>query len=155
MVTSWLCATAARARLPPRRAAMRRYRACRWEFFLRRAPKAAVPRAALSQRSPGRVAAVLALPAVLLLPGQTPAQEARCAALGKRAISTPISAMITWAAGVDTVDGVQQLDLGPVGGQLGVDAGVQLAYHGADRVDVGQDHPGEEGVVVAEASGQG
>src|SRR4051794_22823597 len=39
MVTSWLCATAARARLPPRRAAMRRYRTCRWEFFLRRAPE--------------------------------------------------------------------------------------------------------------------
>jgi hypothetical protein len=57
-------------------------------------------------------------------------------------------------AGVDTVDGVQQLDLGPVGGQLGVDVGVQLAHHGADRVDVDQDHPGEEGVVFAEASGQ-
>ena len=32
-----------------------------------------------------------------LLPGQTPAQDARCAAVGNRAISTPISAMIVSA----------------------------------------------------------
>jgi hypothetical protein len=36
------------------------------------------------------------LPPVLLLPGQAPAQEARWAAVGKRLMSVPISATITW-----------------------------------------------------------
>jgi hypothetical protein len=57
-------------------------------------------------------------------------------------------------AGVDTVEGVEQLDVVAVGGQLGVDAGVQVGEQGADRVEVGQDHPGEEGVVLGEAPGQ-
>ena len=38
---------------------------------MRMAPIEAVPRAALSQRSPGRARAGLLLPPVLLLPGQT------------------------------------------------------------------------------------
>src|SRR6185503_4716294 len=37
------------------------------------------------------------LPADSLLPGHTPAHEARCPALGKRAMSLPISARITCA----------------------------------------------------------
>src|SRR5438093_335218 len=38
-----------------------------------------------------------AFPALSSLRGQSPAHETRCAALGKRVISTPISATITWA----------------------------------------------------------
>src|SRR5258706_1319389 len=38
------------------------------------------------------------LPPLCLLPGQTPAHEARCLAEGKRLISTPISARMAAAA---------------------------------------------------------
>src|SRR4051794_41952999 len=69
------------------------------------APIAAVPRAALSQRSPGRVRAGLLLPPVLLLPGQTPAQDARWAAVVKRLMSVPISGRMTSAGGGGTPGG--------------------------------------------------
>src|SRR5687767_2930857 len=50
-----------------------------------------------SVRFPGRVLADLVMPALSLLPGQRPAQDARCAAVGNCFISAPISARIVAA----------------------------------------------------------
>ena len=47
---------------------------------------------------PLRVLPERCLPADSLLPGHNPAHDARCAAVGNRAMSTPISEMMTWAA---------------------------------------------------------
>jgi hypothetical protein len=46
---------------------------------------------------PFRVRVLPCLPADSLLPGHSPAQDARCPAVGNRDMSTPISEMITWA----------------------------------------------------------
>jgi hypothetical protein len=56
----------------------------------------------LAPGSPCRVLPGPFLPPDSLLPGQTPAQEARSAAVGKRAMSSPISASTTSAARVLT-----------------------------------------------------
>src|SRR3954468_22418068 len=45
----------------------------------------------------GRVLVDLIRPADSLLPGQVPAHDARCSAVGKRVMSAPVSAMITSA----------------------------------------------------------
>ena len=55
-----------------------------------------------SQRLPWLVRAGRRLPPVMLFPGQTPAHEARWAAVGNRAMSTPISAMMHSAARLPT-----------------------------------------------------
>src|SRR3954449_13385966 len=119
------------------------------------APSAAVPRADFSQRLPGRVCPVLALPAVLFVARADPGPGGEVGGGGKVAhLHADLGDDHLGGAGVDAVDGVEQLDLAAVGGQLLVDADVQVGEHGADRVDVGQDHPGEEGVVLGEAPGQ-
>src|SRR3712207_8035727 len=51
----------------------------------------------LSHLLPCRAPAGLRLPADSWIAGATPAQAARCAAEGKRDMSAPVSAMITWA----------------------------------------------------------
>jgi hypothetical protein len=119
---SSVCAVAVAARLPPRRAAMRRNWALRYVSLPRTADRAAIPRVALSHLLPGRVCPGLALPPVLLLPGQTPAQDARCLAVVNRLMLTPISAMMTSAARLgDAGNGVQELNLALVGLDLGGD----------------------------------
>ena len=55
-------------------------------------------RTAFSQTFPPVVFPPRRLPALCLLPGQTPAQEARCLADGKRCMSVPTSATKTDAA---------------------------------------------------------
>ena len=75
----------------------RRYRAARAQPDRRVAARAASVRAARSQRFPRRVFPDLCFPALSLLPGQRPAQLARCPALGKTVMSTPISAISTSA----------------------------------------------------------
>lgn len=55
-------------------------------------------RMSISQTLPLVVFPEPRFPPVMLLPGQTPAQEARCAAVGNRDMSTPISAMMVSAA---------------------------------------------------------
>src|SRR6266851_2310147 len=88
------CSTATMALTGPRREAMRRYFADRQVPLLRAAGIAAMPRAPLRQGLPGRVWADLTRPADSLLPGQVPAQDARCPAVGNRVMSAPVSAMI-------------------------------------------------------------
>src|SRR5487761_1359174 len=89
----WALATA--ARLLPRRAAIRRWRAvkkgCRRE---RLAVQAASSKALRSQRLPPPMELFLRLPADSLLPGQMRAQEAKWAEVGNRVMSVPTSAMI-------------------------------------------------------------
>ena len=50
-----------------------------------------------SHLEPWRVRPERCLPADSLLPGHMPAHDARCPAVGKRDMSAPISARITWA----------------------------------------------------------
>ena len=69
--------------------------------MLRDADRAATPRAALRWRLPGRVFADLIRPADSSLPGETPAQDARCAAVGNTLMSAPVSAMNTSATTCD------------------------------------------------------
>ena len=73
--------------------------------FLRAAPVAALHRAVLRWRLPLRALVPLRLPALWLLPGQTPAQAARCWAEGKADMSAPISAM-TVAAVTQSMPGM-------------------------------------------------
>ena len=65
--------------------------------MLRTAPQAASVNATFSHFGPGRVRPEWFLPPDTCSPGHTPAQEARCAAVGKTLMSTPISASITCA----------------------------------------------------------
>ena len=58
-------------------------------------------------------------------------------------------------APVDAGDGAQQVDLVLVGLDLGVDAGVEFADQGVEVVDVAQDLPAAEPVVVGEVADQG
>src|SRR5215213_3596113 len=55
-----------------------------------------------SHKSPLVVLPDWRLPPVILVPGAIPAQDARCAAVGNRDMSTPISAMIVSAARLPT-----------------------------------------------------
>lgn len=89
MITRMEWATAMIARLSPRRAARRWYWALRYVSLVRTAPRAACTNAERSQRLPRVVRPLLRLPALMLLPGLTPAHEARWAAVGKRVISKP------------------------------------------------------------------
>jgi predicted ATPase with chaperone activity len=61
-------------------------------------PCAASIRRKRSQRLRLRVLSLLRVPALSSLPGQIPAHDAKCLALGKRLISRPISASSTSAA---------------------------------------------------------
>src|ERR1700738_2358843 len=65
--------------------------------FLWLPAQAACTRACRSQRLPLVVFPLRFLPALSLLPGEMPAQEARCASLGNGVISGPISAINTSA----------------------------------------------------------
>src|SRR4051812_28482752 len=56
----------------------------------------------INQTSPWVVLPEPRLPPVMLFPGATPAQDARCAGVGKRDMSTPISAMMHSAARLPT-----------------------------------------------------
>src|SRR5215831_3193096 len=89
----------------------------------------------LSWVLPLGVAPLRCLPALRRFPGQTPAHEARCFALGNRAMSVPISAMIAAAVtgpvagtvsshwhGEQPLDRVLPLGRGEVVGQAHLDA---------------------------------
>lgn len=67
-------------------------------MLVRAADQAHSVRTEHSSVLPLRVRPDRCLPAHSLLPGHSPAQEARCAAVGNRVMSTPISEMITCAA---------------------------------------------------------
>ena len=62
-------------------------------FFDRAADIAETPSAPLRYGLPGRVLVDLIRPADWLEPGETPAQEARCPAVGNTLMSAPVSAM--------------------------------------------------------------
>ena len=71
----------------------------------------------------------------MLLPGQRPAQEARCPAVGNRVMSTPISAMIVSAARLpDPGDGVEPVT-GP--GERGDHLGRLRSSRRGDRAPPG------------------
>src|ERR671930_2808550 len=93
-----VCPTAIRARFFPRRAAIRRYWAARYVFFVLEATWAISTRICRSQRLPFHVLPLKRLPPLSWFPGHLPAQEARCLALGKRLRSVPISAIRLAAA---------------------------------------------------------
>src|SRR5664279_6271578 len=95
------CCTATSALIGPRRAAMRRYLAEKYVSLERDAASAAVPRAPLRYRLPGRVLVDFTLPADSLEPGAVPAQEARCPAVGNTRMSPPVSARNTSATVVE------------------------------------------------------
>jgi hypothetical protein len=66
--------------------------AARWVPLVRAAAWAASVSAVFNHTDSCRVRAGLGLPPEALLPGQIPAQDARCAGLGKTLMSAPISA---------------------------------------------------------------
>src|SRR3954468_13415448 len=116
MVTSWLCATAARARLPPRRAAMRRYRACRWEFFLRKGAQGGGAEGGLEPAVARASRCGLGLAGGLVVARADPGPGGEVRGAGKAGhLHADLGDDHLGGAGVDTVDGGQQLDLGPVG----------------------------------------
>src|SRR3712207_2778482 len=83
--------------LAPRRAFRRTNWAWRQLALTRAAAHVAVTRAVLSHVPLLRTRVERRLPALLSLRGHRPAQEMSWAGLGKRAMSTPISATMTWA----------------------------------------------------------
>src|SRR5215203_6973728 len=91
----------------------------------------------------------------MLLPGQRPAQLARCPAVGNTVMSTPISAMMTSAARLPTPVMVTRPVTGH--GERG-DHLVDVAVEGGDRglqvLEVVQGEPDQQPVVVAEAAAQ-
>jgi hypothetical protein len=113
------------------------------------AAHAASHKAVRNASSPLRARPDLTLPADSSLPGHNPAHEARCAALGNRDMSTPISATTTSAVRLPTPGMVSTL----IGGahEL-VDLLVEALDHGFQLVHVVQVHASQQGVVVLEAS---
>src|SRR5664280_1176911 len=103
-----VCSIATRAFLPPRRGARRLYLTARKVSWVAAIDSAAVPRAALRYGLPGRVVVDLTRPADSLLPGHTPAQEARCFGLGNTVMSAPVSATTTSAVCCPT-PGMEQI----------------------------------------------
>ena len=82
----------------PRRAASLLNCADKYVFFVRAAAQADWHAMRRNQGLPLRVLLLMRLPALSLLPGQTPAQLARWAAVGNCVTSMPISAMKLHAA---------------------------------------------------------
>src|SRR2546428_9080172 len=98
MTISRLWATATAAFLAPRRRAMRRKWAWKYVARVLMLAQATSPMIARSQTLLWFMGAFMRFPALSLLLGQSPAQDARCPAVGKRLISVPISARIDAAA---------------------------------------------------------
>src|SRR3954470_3297934 len=99
--------TATIARFLPRRRARRRYRSPR-KVSVRDSQATISPRLPASQGLPLPVALAFLGPADCLSIGANFAQDTRCAAVGKTAMSTPISAMISCAERTpDTGDLIQ------------------------------------------------
>ena len=69
---------------------------------------AAAPGAPFKYGLPGRVWLDFTRPADSLLPGVVPAHEARCLAVGKRLMSTPVSATTTSAV-LAPIPGIEQI----------------------------------------------
>ena len=99
----------------------------------------------------------------MLLPGAIPAHDARCAAVGNRDMSTPISAMIGFGGplpdpgdGVEVVTGLFERDAGLVGvrRRTGVDLVVEPGDGRFEVSDVVEAQPDQQGVVVAEPAPQ-
>src|SRR4051812_19447035 len=95
------CSTATSARIGPRRDLIRWYLAKKNVFFDRAADIAETPSAPLRYGLLGRVFVDLIRPADSLEPGETPAQEAKCPALGNTLMSPPVSAINTSAVLVE------------------------------------------------------
>src|SRR5881409_174495 len=93
VAVSMACSTAMSALTGPRREAMRRYLAEKYVPLDRAAERAAMPRAPLRYRLPGRLLVDLTLPADSLAPGAVPTQDASCSEVGKTVMSAPVSAM--------------------------------------------------------------
>jgi hypothetical protein len=91
----------------------------------------------------------------MLLPGQRPAQLARCPAVGNMVMSTPISAMMTSAARLPTPVMVTR----PVTGHRErgdhlVDAAIQGGDGAFQMLQVGKGQPDQQPMVLAEAAPQ-
>src|SRR6476659_45191 len=149
------CSTETSARIGPRRAVIRWYFAQKYVFFRFTTESAAIPKAPLRYRSPGRVLVDFTLPADSFDPGQTPHHDARCCAVGKTLISAPVSAMNT--SGDDpgyARNAHQQLPGAPKGLHRRLDPSVQAGDVGVVCVDPVQEQPGHESMVVTEPPGQ-
>src|SRR5215211_236976 len=116
---------------------------------------AAVPRAALRWRFPGRVGAVLRRPADSCCPGLTPAQEHRCAAVGKAVMSAPVSAMMMSATLRLTPGILVSRSRGACRELIFFDPLLEVLDCRVVLVDSVQQKPGHEGVVLGETAGQG
>src|SRR6202008_1112862 len=137
----------------PRRRARRRYRAPR-KVSVCVALNTIRPRVPASQGLPLPRALLRDLPADWWVCGQNLAHDTRCAAVGNRAMSTPISAISSAAGTVGTGD---VSELGRLAGERANclrDAGIQRGDLGADPVDVVQHHLQDRGVVVGEDPAQ-
>src|SRR3989442_16202 len=90
-------ATATTAFIGPRRALRRRNCDRGYDSFFRAAAQAACTSTVFSHGAPFRTRVERCLPALSSLLGHKPAHETRCAELGNRDMSIPISLTITWA----------------------------------------------------------
>src|SRR5260370_38542427 len=90
------CATAIRAGAfcPPDLLTTRQNLSCREQFFVAAAAQAHSVNALRNHGLPPVVCLLLFLPALRLLPGQTPAHELKCFAEGNCCMSAPVSASI-------------------------------------------------------------
>ena len=120
---------------------------------MRLAAVAASIRFARSHLEPLRVLPERRLPADSSLPGHTPAQEARCLAVGNALMSPPVSAMITsavrrWMPGI-----VQSASTaGCERGDLRLDRGRDLGDRFVEIVDVREDPADDDRVLGIEAA---
>src|SRR5215212_1609878 len=115
---------------------------------------AAGPRAALRWQFPGRVGAVLRRPADSCCPGLTPAQEHRCAAVGKAVMSAPVWVMMMSATvPAHPRDAGEQVPRGLHGVDLLLDPLLEVLDCRVVLVDSVEQRPGHEGMVLGETAG--
>ena len=120
-----------------------------------RAAEAHSVRISPSHRLPLVVVPDRRLPPVMLLPGHIPAHDARCAAVGKRVMSTPISAMMHSAARLPTPVMVSSRSRAVTKGTITRSTSASSVGDGGfEVVDVVQDRPAASGVVVPEPAPQ-
>src|SRR3954453_6653155 len=154
-ITSMVCATAKMALVSPRLPKRRRkrwYCAPRKVLRVRVAAQAASTIAVRNAVLPLRARPEGRLPADSWLPGHSPAQEARCAAVGKRVMSGPASARITHAVRGPSPGIAEQLNRLGERGDLGLHLRIQPIDRRGEVIDVVQQHAQQQRVVLAEST---
>src|SRR3954451_11091958 len=135
----------------PKRRRKRWYCAPRYVVRARVAAQAASTIAVRSAVSPLRARPVGRLPADSWLPGHSPAQDARCAAVGKRLMSAPASARNTQAVRGPRPGIVHSRSTDvEKRGDLGLHLRIEPVDRGGEVVDVVEQHAQQQRVVLAE-----